>query len=204
MLATDITIDAGGTLTLTNQGNGIIDGASAGVGNLVFDGNYDTDSAIGGTFSLASVTVNAGSTLTLDQTLNAGTLTIGGVVSKASADTLTATTTINDGGLMLVMMGFNHTGNLTVGGGTSGTLNLTNSVVNVNGTFDLQAGATLRTTVNSGATDDAGRITVTGATTVSANAIVDVVVSAQMQLLKTVLPTRLLMDQVGAVAWLCL
>jgi len=218
--ATHVSIATGGTLTLMNQGTGNIDGAAAGQGALVFAGNYDTDAALGGTTSLASLMVDDGVTLTLDQDAEATSVTVGqgasgiinhsagtvaaatlnvssgatynqsgtaainasnifvtGIFNKSNAS-ITANTTINDGGLMNVLASFTHTGDLTVGQGTSGTLNVTNTTVDVNGSFTLADGATLMTTVNSGAADDAGSITVTGTTTVSANAKVDVTVAA--------------------------
>ena len=90
-----ITLDSGATLSLKNQGSGTIDGAAAGQGTLTFTGNYNTDQAIGGTNKLASMTVNDGVTLTLDQNASATTVNVGqgssGVINQ-SAGTLSATT----------------------------------------------------------------------------------------------------------------
>ena len=87
-----ITLGTGATLTLMNQGTGVIDGAAAGQGDLVFAGTYNTEAAIGATNSLNSITVNDGATLTLDQNANATTVTVGQGVSgilNQSAGTVT-------------------------------------------------------------------------------------------------------------------
>ena len=207
-----ITIAEGATLTLVNQGTGAIDGAGPQEGALIFAGDYDTDAAIGDGNSLASLTVNAGVTLTADQNIEAaettiagtlnqsagalgaatliidgggsftqsgdgelgvGTLSISGTFNKDNDTDLTGATTINSGGLLMVTNGFNHAGNLSV----SGTVDVGGESVEVAGTFNLDAGATLITTINSGETDDAGSITITGETTVSEEAIIDVMVS---------------------------
>ncbi len=175
--ATTITIGAGGTLTLANQGTGTIDGAGgAGNGALVFDGDYNTDAGIGTTTnSLNSITVNAGKTLTLDQALAATTFTISGTVAKSTAGAITAATTINDGGTMNVAASFGHTGNLTVGGGASGTLDVTTSSISVAGTFNMAAGSTFKTTINSATT--AGNVVATNVA-INATSIIDINVAS--------------------------
>ncbi len=67
----------GATLTLVNQGTGTINGINATEGALIFAGDYNTDATIGGVQPLASITVNDGQTLTLDQNASATTFTVG-------------------------------------------------------------------------------------------------------------------------------
>ena len=189
--ATNTTIATGGTLTVVNQGTGAIDGAAGGQGALVFAGDYDTDAVLGAT-SLASITVNNGTTLTLDQdadatafnangavthslgTLTATNLTIasGGTFTQ-SGGAITATTGINAGGAMTVTSAFTHTGALN----NSGTLNLGGNTVTVTTTVTLAGGATLTTTINSDTADDAGRVVATGIATTAANTTINITVT---------------------------
>jgi outer membrane autotransporter protein len=175
--ATNTTIGAGGTLTLVNQGTGAIDGAAAGQGALVFGGNYNTDSALGGTNSLASITVNGGTTLTLDQNAAVTAMSIAGIVNKSTASGITATTTIQDTGTLNVASGFTHTGNVVLGGGAGGTLDLGTATLNVTGAFAMNAGSTFETTINSATDDDAGRIVSTGLATVAAGTTLNLTVT---------------------------
>ena len=87
-------------------------------------------------------------------------LTIDGILDKTSADGITAVTTINNGGTMNVTTGFTHTGDLTVGEGAGGSLDIGGNTLTINSTFDLMAGATLNTTINSNANNDAGSVVV--------------------------------------------
>ena len=189
--ATNTTIATGGTRTVVNQGTGAIDGAAGGQGALVFAGDYDTDAVLGAT-SLASITVNNGTTLTLDQdadatafnangavthslgTLTATNLTIasGGTFTQ-SGGAITATTGINAGGAMTVTSAFTHTGALN----NSGTLNLGGNTVTVTTTVTLAGGATLTTTINSDTADDAGRVVATGIATTAANTTINITVT---------------------------
>jgi len=170
-----------GTVTLVNQnteGTVAFDGANAGEGLLVFGGDWDLDAAIGATASLDTVTVNEGATLTIDQVVNATNLSIAGAVTKASADAITANTVIADGASMLVSSSYAHNGNLTVGGGASGSLDVTNTTVSVTGDFVLDAGTTFGTVINSATQDDAGKVVATGNVTVSADSTIDVTVES--------------------------
>ena len=99
----NVTVFSAGSITLTTGGiSGTINGlGGASRGALVFAGDFDIVSAIGGTNSLASITVNDSVTLTLDQNASATTFTVGtgttGIVNQ-SAGTVTATNlNINDG-----------------------------------------------------------------------------------------------------------
>jgi len=199
--ATNTTIATGGALTLAGQGTGTINGAGAGQGALTFAGNYNTDSALGGANALASITVNDGVTLTLDQNASAATVNVGQGASGAvthSTGTLTATTlaiksgaifnqtgaggitaatTIQDGGTMNVTSAFTHTGALTVGGGTSGTLDLAGNTLTASSTFAMNAGATLKTTINTDAANDSGRIVATGTATINAATTINITVT---------------------------
>jgi outer membrane autotransporter protein len=153
--ATDIGIGTGNTLVLANQGTGVIDGLAAGTGALVFAGDYNTDTAIGANNSLSSVTVNAGVTLTLDQSIISTTLAVNGILNSADGGSITSSASILSGGAMKV--GSNST--------------------SITGSFNLEAGATFYTTVNSGESNDAGSVVVDGNANVSADAIVMVSVS---------------------------
>lgn len=175
--ATNTTIDTGGTLTLINQGSGAIDGASAGTGALVFGGNYDTDSALGGANALSSITVNNGTTLTLDQAAAATSFVFAGVVNKSGAASITGDTTVQDTGTLSVAADFTNTGNLAVGSGTGGTLSIGTSTLTVGGTFDLGTGATFNSTISSATTDDAGRVVATGIATVDAGSTINLTVT---------------------------
>ena len=87
----------GATLTLLNQGTGIIRGAADGQGDVVFSGSYNTDAVVGTTAnSLASITVNAGQTLTLDQNADVTTLNNNGIVNQ-TAGSLVVSTVNNTG-----------------------------------------------------------------------------------------------------------
>ncbi len=200
LAATNTTIATGGTLTVVNQGTGTIQGAGAGQGALVFAGNYNTDSVLGGT-TLASITVNNGVTLTLDQAAStAGAFTVGtgasGVVTHSagtltaatlviasgatftqSGGAITAATTIQDGGTLNVSANFTHTGALTVGSGASGTLDVAGSTVTATTTFTMAAGSTLKTTINTDTANDAGTITATGAVSINAGTTIDITVT---------------------------
>jgi len=194
--ATNTTIATGGTLTLTNQGSGTIQGAGANQGALVFAGDYNTDAALGGT-QLASITVNSGSTLTLDQaattasmvvngtvthsigTLTPTTLSIasGGIFNQTGAGAITGATTIQDGGTMNVSNAFTHTGALVVGGGTSGTLDVAGVAVTETGTFEMKAGSTFKTTINTDAANASGTLTASGNLTIAAATTIDITVT---------------------------
>jgi uncharacterized protein with beta-barrel porin domain len=90
--ATTTIIDFGGSLTIANQGTGIIEGKTDDKGSVVFSGNYNTDAALGTLGkALTSVTVNAGQVLTLDQDSYVTTFNDNGTVNQ-SAGTLTAAT----------------------------------------------------------------------------------------------------------------
>jgi outer membrane autotransporter protein len=193
---TNTTLGSGASLTLKNQGTGAIDGAAAGQGTLTFSGNYDTDAAIGGANRLATLNVNSGVTLTLDQSARANSFTVNGTVAQ-SAGTLTATTlainnggvfnqsgtasiaaasTIYDGGTFNVGSAFTHTGALTLGSGSSGTLRLNANTLTVTGNFTMAAGSTLRTTINADSANAAGRIVASGPVSIAANTTIDLTV----------------------------
>lgn len=197
------TIATGGTLTLVNQntaGTVTIDGAGAGQGALVFGGNYNTDAVLGGT-NLASITVNDGVTLTLDQDASATTFNVGagtsGVVTHSTglltattlaiksgaifnqtgAGAITAATTIQDGGTMNVTTAFTHTGALVVGGGATGILDVGGVLLTETGAFTMTAGSTLKTTINTDAANDSGRIVASGNATIAAGTTIDITVT---------------------------
>mgnify|MGYP003835644259 FL=1 len=174
-----ISLGAGTRLTLQNQGSGLIYGNPAGSGTLIFAGDYDTDSSLGtdlpgGLFGgrLASITVNDGVTLTLDQNASATTFNIGqgasGVVNQSAA-TLTATTlNINDGAA------YNLSG--------TGTLNATTITVgdfaalNVNQGGDTSIGSTISgaggiTKAGTGTLTLSGTNTYSGGTAINNGAI---------------------------------
>jgi outer membrane autotransporter protein len=191
-----MTIGSGGSLSLRNQGSGTIDGSGVGLGSLTFTGNYDTDAALGGTNSLASITVADGANLTLDQdatatflvvngtvghaagALNASTLTIGnGALFTQAGGSLAAATTILDGGTMRLSSPFSHTGPLTVGAGSSGILDLGGNILNISSDVTMHPGSTLKCTINSDTADDAGRIVAAGQAAVAAGARIDLTVA---------------------------
>lgn len=193
------TIATGGTLTVVNQGTGTIQGAGAGQGALVFGGNYNTDAVLGGT-SLASITVNDGVTLTLDQAASATTFNVGegtsgivnhslgtltattlaiksGAIFNQSGGAITAATTIQNGGTMNVSAAFTHTGTLTLGGGASGTLDLAGNTVTETGAFVMNVGSTLKTTINTDTANDSGRIVASGIGSINGGSTIDITVT---------------------------
>jgi len=173
LTATNISLGNLSTLTLSNQGTGVIDGSSAGNGALVFSGNYTTNSDIGATNSLASITVNSGQTLNLAHASDATSVVIAGILNKSSTSTMTGNTTINDGATMNIANNFTHTGNLTVGQSASGVVSvdegITTAVIGnytqtANGIFQLGASSN----------SNYGQMTVTGTATLASNAKFDV------------------------------
>ncbi|MCZ6640863.1 MAG: autotransporter outer membrane beta-barrel domain-containing protein, partial [Gammaproteobacteria bacterium] len=62
----------------------------------------------------------------------------------------------------------------TVGGGTSGTLNVGTTTVTDAGVFNMAAGATFQTTINGAANDQSGKIVVSGAAIVPITATIDI------------------------------
>jgi len=174
VLNTTTNVGNGATLTLLNQGTGIIRGTTDGDGAVIFSGSYNTDAELGTTAnSLASITVNAGQILTLDQNSDATSVVIAGVLNKSSTSTMTGNTTINDGATMNIANNFTHTGNLTVGQTASGVVSvdegITTAVIGnytqtANGIFQLGASSN----------SNYGQMTVSGTASFASNARFDV------------------------------
>jgi uncharacterized protein with beta-barrel porin domain len=118
-------IGNGATLTLNNQGTGIIQGTADGDGALVFSGSYNTDAALGtAANSLASITVNAGQTLTLDQNADVTTFNNNGTVNQSAGTANITTLNIGDGDTYTQTgTGILNTTTSNIGNGATLTLN---------------------------------------------------------------------------------
>jgi autotransporter family porin len=171
---TTTNVGNGATLTLLNQGTGVIRGTSDNQGDLIFSGSYTTDAPLGiASNSLASITINAGQTLNLAQTSDANNVVIAGILNKSSTNTMTGNTTINDGAIMNIADNFTHTGNLTVGQSGDAVVSINEGVTTVidgdytqtkNGIFQLGASSK----------SNYGQVTVSGTASFESNARFDV------------------------------
>ncbi len=172
--ATNINLGNASTLIVNNQGTGAIQGTADGDGDLVFSGNYNTDAALGTSAnSLASITVNAGQTLTLDQASDAISLAIAGVLDKSTASAMVGNTTINDGGQLNIANNFTHTGNLTVGQAASAVVSVDAGVMSaLVGNYTQTTGGIFQLGADSNT--NFGQMTVTGTATFASNAKFDV------------------------------
>jgi len=172
--ATNINLGNASTLIVNNQGSGAIQGTVDGDGDLVFSGNYNTDAALGTSAnSLASITVNAGQTLTLDQASDAISLAIAGVLDKSTASAMVGNTTINDGGQLNIANNFTHTGNLTVGQAASAVVSVDAGVMSaLVGNYTQTTGGIFQLGADSNT--NFGQMTVTGTATFASNAKFDV------------------------------
>src|SRR5262249_53919068 len=130
--AETITLDTGSTLTM-NGGSllGEIDGAGAGRRTLQFSQDFATQNTIGGKNRLNTASISSGQTLTLNNNIFAKNLTIGDS-STLKTGTISRTLTTD----------------MTIG---SGTLDLSNSNLTIDGNLNIDNSktATLKTTLGS-------------------------------------------------------
>jgi fibronectin-binding autotransporter adhesin len=170
--ATNIDIAAISQLTLLNQGSGTINGLATNNGSLIFAGNYDTDSAIGGSRRLRTITVKDGVTLTLDQNASATTFNIGegasGIVNH-SAGTLTSTNLNINNGATHNLSGTASINSTNIAIGTGSSLNV-NQAGNTS-IASIITGAGVITKAGTGTLTLTGNNTYSGATTVSAGTL---------------------------------
>ncbi|MBT7950975.1 MAG: autotransporter domain-containing protein [Gammaproteobacteria bacterium] len=124
----------------------------------------------GGTVTMSTLTLNAGGTLTQSDTgiFNATDVTLG------AGATIQGTGALTVSGILNLMAGGSISSTSILSGGS---VKVGSNSSSATGSFNLAAGATFYTTVNSGETNDAGSLVVNGDANVSADAIVMVEVS---------------------------
>jgi len=164
---------------VTNNAGGLITGSDFGINIQSPTAAISVINNAGGTIS--SINLSNG-TLNLSGVGNTGPVT-GNIVNSTLNIVNTFTSggnvtgflnvTVIDGGIF--NLGHNITATtFTVGGGTSGTLNVGTTTVTDTGAFNMAAGATFQTTINGAANDQSGKIVVSGAAIVPITATIDI------------------------------
>jgi len=157
-------MQSGANVTLVNQGNASFNGSSSRTGSLTFAGNYDTS---GTTYSLDTVAVNDGVTLTVDEDTEANTFNVGqgtsGIVNHTANTVSVTDLNINAGAA------YNLNG--------SGDIDATNMAIGAGSSLNVnQTGNTTIASTISGAgaitKAGAGTLTLSGTNTFSGGAAV--------------------------------
>jgi len=157
LITGNLILDDGALFTI-NGGSGVtgtVDGQSASAGTLGISSAFTSPSTLGSANGLAAINVNSG-----------GTLTLGGNVKAVN-------TTVATGGVLNLGNTARTVTGILAGTGT-GTINAGTATHTVTGNFTTQAGNVIGVVLNSGTTNDSGKIASGGTVTYTAGTTIAV------------------------------